>query len=367
MIVLHVAPIRWQEIGGLAVSIPALVAAQNSIDGVHAALAISTVDAGEPPEAGLPTFHGKIRLGRGGRLSLPDPFDRPDVVVFHSTYIPEHARLAARLRKAGIPYIICPRGGMTHYAQAYRSWKKKLANLFFFDRMVSRAAAVHYLSQGEAEVSRGWNRPKFVVGNGASIPPPAELATPGQSGQLRLVFIGRLHVQYKGLDMLLEACHDVRPELQRARALVELYGPDWRGSARLLAERITGLHLEDLVRLHGPVVDRVKASVLHHADVFLHPSRSEGHPMAVLEALAYGVPCLLTPVTNMAEEVAAAGAGWSVEPSPNGIADGLRQVLAAGRLPLQQAGAFARRLAAERYGWETVAAQSLQAYRRWAA
>ena len=44
--------------------------------------------------------------------------------------------------------------------------------------------------------------------------------------------------------------------------------------------------------------------------------------MAVLEALAMGVPCLVTPGTNMADEIAAAEAGWAVEPTAAGIAAG---------------------------------------------
>jgi glycosyltransferase involved in cell wall biosynthesis len=125
--------------------------------------------------------------------------------------------------------------------------------------------------------------------------------------------------------------------------------------------------LDGLVKLSGPVVGDAKAALLRRADVFLHPSRSEGHPMAVLEALAYGVPCLVTPVTNMAEEVAAAGAGWKMEPSPQGIAAGIRKAVTDGIDALQAAGEKARRLAVENYGWDKIAARSVEAYRKYAA
>ena len=65
---------------------------------------------------------------------------------------------------------------------------------------------------------------------------------------------------------------------------------------------------EKVLKLCGPIAGADKKKVLKDADLFLHTSRSEGHPMGVLEALAYGIPCLLTPGTNMASEVAASGA-----------------------------------------------------------
>ena len=367
MIILHVAPITWHEVGGLRMSIPALVESQNRLDGVQAALAVSASHPGEAPESDFPLFHRKIKLAGGDRLDLPAPFDRPGLVVFHSTYIAAHAAMAARLRKAAIPYVICPRGGMTRYAQTFRRWKKWLANRLFFNKMVARAAAVNCLTDGEAEASVDWKRPMFVTGNGIELPSPFALAKPGRSARRRLVFIGRLHIQYKGLDMLLQACHLARAHLQRAEAKVEICGPDCCGSRLKLSNRIAKLKLENLVSLYGPVTGEAKAALLRQTDVFLHPSRSEGHPMAVLEALAHGLPCLLTPVTNMAREVAQAGAGFSVEASPAGIAAGLEEAVTVDAAWLSQAGANARRLAMKEYSWDKTAAESIGAYRRCAA
>jgi glycosyltransferase involved in cell wall biosynthesis len=382
VIILHAAPITWGALSGPSRSVPALVAAQNRIEGVQAALVVTSARPGAAPELPFPVFGREVRLTtkRGPGLFCPHktnqvplslnllpPFDRPDLVVFHCPYNYVHAVIAEKLRAAGIPYVICPRGGMTRNAQRYRRWKKVLGNLLFFNQLVCGAAAINCLTEGEAAASRAWKRPVFVVGNGIELPDAASLATPGGSPDRRLVFIGRLHVHYKNLDTLLAACHVVRGELASARAGVELYGPDCQGSRRVLGRRIAALGLTDLVRLPGPVLDEAKSRVLAGADAFLHPSRSEGHPMAVLEALAHGVPCLLTPVTNVADEVAAAGAGWRVKPTTEGIAAGLREVLRAESDELREAGAAARRLAEEKYRWDNVAVESLNAYRKWAA
>ena len=366
MIVLHAAPITWGRIGGLHVSIPALVAAQSRLEGIRAALAVTVGRAAMAPQLGFPVFHQKINVGENGRLNLPAPFDRPDIVVFHSTYIPAHAGIARGLRRAAIPYIICPRGGMTHYAQRHHGWKKILGNQLFFKRMVNRAEAINCLTHGEAQESQRWDRPTFIVGNGTTLADEADLATPGRSARRRLIFVGRLHIEYKGLDMLVEACGRIRDKLLAARATVELHGPDHAGSTKLLQKQIAALQLQDVVELGGPVVGRDKVSLLGRADAFLHPSRSEGHPMAVLEALGHGLPCLLTPVTHVADEVATARAGWRVEPTVESIAQGIAAILATDDAQLRTAGANARRLAAETYAWDEIAIRSVQEYQKWA-
>ena len=367
MIVLHAAPIKAGNIGGAEAAVPSLIAAQNRCNHVKAALTVTIPAMQDLPQTDFPVFECDPLLDKSARLRLPAPFDRPQLVVFHGTYIPVQIAIAGKLRKAGIPYVICPHGGMTRFAQTCKAWKKRIANALFFNSMVAGAAALHCLTQGEAEASSGWKRPIFVVGNGVQLPPESKLASPGASPSLRLLFLGRMEVKIKGLDMLLDACRLVRSALVEAGARVELCGPDWQGSTRLLAARIAALGLENVVRLSKPVTGEAKKALFRGADVFLHPSRSEGHPMAVLEALAHGVPCLLTPNTNVASEVVSAGAGWQVEPSASGIADGLSKLLSLDKRLLGEAGAKARRMAASQYDWQTVAGRTVNAYRRFAA
>jgi len=352
----------------LQASIPALVSAQNRLDAVEAAMLVTIPNtAGPPAGADFPIFDQQIALDRRGRLNLPAPFDRPDLVVFHSTYIPAHAKIASLLSKAGIPYIVCPRGGMTRNSQANKRLKKRIGNLLFFNYVVSRAVGLHYLTEGESKASVPWKLPQFVVGNGVEMPDADKLAAPGSCAGLQLLFVGRLHVLHKGLDVLLEACAEVGDQLRSADARLDLHGPDYFGSAAALIRQIKSLGLQDIVEVHGPVVGEAKTELLRRADVFLHPSRSEGHPSALLEAIAHGLPCLLTANTNMAEQVTAAGAGWQVEPSVESIAEGLQKILACDRKILQAAGANARQLAVEQFDWTRVADQCVRQYQKFAA
>lgn len=365
MIILHAAAIMWGKHSGPSASVPGLVAAQNAIEDVHAAT-IPTIDSDEAPplDPKVPVFHRKALLGPPGKIDLPAPFDHPDLVVFHSTYIPVHARIASRLRRAGIPYLICPRGGMTRGATGQKRLKKWLGNLLFFNRLAHGAAALHCLTEGEAALSSGWGRPTLVVGNGIPLPPSAELANVRQSDQVRLTFMGRLDIHHKGLDLLLDACRIIHEDLADANAHVSLHGPNTDGSVRALRDRIAMLGLDNLVSVGPPVSGASKVELLKQSDGFLHTSRYEGLPMAVLEALAHGVPCLLTPGTNMADEVARFGAGWKVETTPSGVAAGIKRALSEDRGVWVEAGRNARRLVEERYRWDIIGRKSVEQYRR---
>jgi len=118
----------------------------------------------------------------------------------------------------------------------------------------------------------------------------------------------------------------------------------------------------DVVEICGPVYDQDKEDVFRQTDVFVHTSRSEGHPMSVLEALSYGVPCLLTPGTNMSSEVALEGAGWEVELSPDSVAEGIRNALDS-KLNLPIMSKKARQLVERKYTWNAAAEKSVGLYR----
>ncbi|NQT40954.1 MAG: hypothetical protein HQ581_25910, partial [Planctomycetes bacterium] len=146
MILLHAFPSRPGNIGGLSQCVPSLITALNLRDDVQAALVPTVAGQPDTSETKFPIFHRQALLGSGSKIDLPAPFHRPDLVIFHSTYIPVHARIASKLRKSGVAYVICPHGGMTRLAQNYRRWKKNLGNLLFFNRLVTHAAALHCLN-----------------------------------------------------------------------------------------------------------------------------------------------------------------------------------------------------------------------------
>ncbi len=358
--VTHVAPIADQQVSGPSQSVPALVGALHRL-GVATGILTTRPDGPYTVAQPYPVAYYERRCGFS---HMPPPLDKPDLVVFHGIYRLAHGRLAAHARRMGTPYVVTPRGGMTKGAQRARPVKKWLGNLLFIKQMIRHAAAIHCLTDREAADAARWGRPVFVVNNGVDLPSPDRLALPGRGPGLRLVFLGRLDIYYKGLDLLLQACALATDDLRRAGAQVHLYGPDWRDSKRFLVKMISSRRLDGLVQMHDPVAGAAKEQVFRAADVFLCTSRSEGHPMAALEALSYGVPCLVTPGTNIAAEVVAAGAGVEVAAIPAAIAAGMRDLLAR-KDDLQAMGRGARAMTErEEYSWDAVARNVLGHYRR---
>jgi len=134
-------------------------------------------------------------------------------------------------------------------------------------------------------------RPIRVVPNGVEVP-PAPPAREGRNGAITAVTIGAVGA-HKGHYEILEAASRLRG--RPIRFLVA--GPDGAGARRRAAE----LGLSGSVSFLGPLDPNRKWDLLASADVFLLPSRAEGMPNALLEAMASGLPALATPVGSIPE------------------------------------------------------------------
>jgi len=368
MKILHVAPLSWKNPNGVTEAVTNLALAQSQFPHVQIGLLVSSVDPGPIPQLPIPVLLRRNMVRLAGRSSvwecLKFQLFAPDLVVFHSTFVPFHARLAKEFRARCIPYIVCPRGGMTREALAYKAWKKRLGRRLFFDALVAGASAIQYLSQGEYERSGDWGRPVIIAGNGIWPPPEENLANPGGRDTREFLFLGRLQIGIKGLDVLLEAVARCQSALRQSRARVRIVGPGCAQSDVFLRDEVARHSLGDIVNVEGPVQGDAKARTYAAADVFLHPSRTEGHPTSVLEALSHGLPVVVTAQTNVLHQVLAAGAGWAATHDPGDLARTLVRLARAAPQTLAGAGRAARQLALQQFTWPQAAEKTLSKYAR---
>jgi len=163
-----------------------------------------------------------------------------------------------------------------------------------------------------------------VVPNGVAIPdavtPPPFSADPG--GALRVVYVSTL-VRQKGYRRVVEGAALLNAE--GPRVLVDLVGPAHLDEDARFVQEACAAH--DWLTYHGAVEHERVAAFIKTGDVMaLVPTWSEGAPLSVLEAMAAGRGVIVSRSGALPEMVG--GAGWVVDPTPEGVAAALREALA---------------------------------------
>lgn len=178
----------------------------------------------------------------------------------------------------------------------------------------------------------------------------------------RMIYIGRYDIRQKGLDVLMLAIGHIKEQMLERGLTIDLYGSSDK-VRNLLQQQAEVNQLTGVLTIHGPVFGKMKQEALLRADLFVATSRFEGHPMAILEAMNYAVPAILTPGTNMAAEIEETESGWSSQLDYRDVGGA---ILRAFEDPeeLVRRGKNARKLVEEQYSWEIIARKTVSEYRR---
>lgn len=345
---------------GPANSVPAQIKAQSQLDEVFW---LNLTDAWRE-DWSAPTFrhafgakYFSVRLADVEKI-----FARPDLIIFEGFYEFPFMKLVADLNRENIPYVIVPRSQLTEAAQKQKALKKILGNFVYFEKFLQGAAAVHYLTEQEKAESAKWNVKNFVIPNGIT---KREFFLRPSPEKISAVYIGRINIYQKGLDLLLRACAAVKAELEKNFFSLKIYGAN-EESAEDTAElnaMIKEFELENFVEILPAVFGAEKKSVLEKANLFVMSSRFEGLPMALLEALSYSLPCLVTTGTNMADEVKKIGAGWISPVAEKFLSEALIEMLSEFRKSFAEKSRAAHELSTQ-YDWQSVAEKSHDFYKK---
>lgn len=281
----------------------------------------------------------------------------PQLVVFHSLYKLPYIGWARYLRTRHIPYMVEMHGASSTDNQRKSRIRKRIANLLLFNNFLRESQAIIYLNEAERNNSVFLKLSRSVViPNGVDLPdrfvidkaPPAPVM---------VVYLGRIDMFQKGLDYLVEALTRVHSRL-RGKAMVHFYGYACDDRFQELLRP-----LADIAVYHGAAFGEAKAEALRGGDLFVHTSRYEGMPMAIIEALSYGMPCLVTPQTNMADLILDGHAGWVTTLDAVAIGDTLLRAID----EYENATATFRRAAREAvvsYSWPLIAKRSVEVYKQ---
>jgi glycosyltransferase involved in cell wall biosynthesis len=178
----------------------------------------------------------------------------------------------------------------------------------------------------------------------------------------RMIFLSRVHPK-KGLDLLFQAWAKLDPALTRDWEIA-VFGPDEGGHLAEVQTLIQDLGIMDAVTFYGSVSGSDKEAAYRSGDLFVLPSRSEGFPMAVLEAASYGLPVVQTDECNF-PELTEAGGAWEARPEVASLHQSLTEALNADEAERSERGAIGEALVQRDYQWSAIAQKVDQACKRY--
>lgn len=289
-----------------------------------------------------------------------------DVLHLHGLWELMLLRIARRAKLANTPYIITPHGMLDPWSLSQKRLKKRIALAVAFRGMLNAAATLHALNDDEKRLLQPLRlqAPVVVIANGVDLNEIHPLPEPGRfraahpevGDQPYLLFLSRLHYK-KGLDILADAFAQF---VERGGAMhLVVAGPD--GGVRQDFERRIREHgLEKRVHLVGPLYGPQKIEALRDAAGFVLPSRQEGFSVAITEAMAVGLPVIITDSCHF-PEVAEVGAGFITQPDADQIAGAITR-LAGDPSAAEAMGRRARQLVESRFTWPHIAKKMVSAY-----
>lgn len=289
---------------------------------------------------------------------LPVPFNRPDIVIFHEVYRPAYLSIYRKLKEKNIPYVIVPHGCMSKEAQRNKRVKKLIANVLMFNKFLYSAKAIQCLSEQEKK-NITFCITKFVSGNGINQP----LITKDKFNTSKIVFtfIGRIDIKVKGLDLLLIAISMIQDFLRDSKASFSIIGSAVGDDTKKLKIMISKLGISDLVTVFDAIKGKEKEEMLLLSDVFILTSRTEGMPLGVIEALNYGIPCLVTQGTSVKSLVEKNDLGWGCDTNSESLAFAIKQSVLENNKWYKKS-RNAMEMMQKEYRWENIAFNVIQKY-----
>jgi glycosyltransferase involved in cell wall biosynthesis len=184
---------------------------------------------------------------------------------------------------------------------------------------------------------------------------PSRFVPADRGGRQRptILFVGRVGVR-KGVPWLLRGFAPLA-----ARATLRIVGPVESGMDRIMAEEPTGG-----VRFTGPLRGEALRAAFAEADIFCLPSIEEGFALAILEAMAAGLPVVATNASGCGEAIDDGTEGLIVSTrDASALSDALTALVEDDERRVAM-GEAARNRVVRDFGWDRYGARALDVYRR---
>jgi glycosyltransferase involved in cell wall biosynthesis len=248
-----------------------------------------------------------------GLLAAEELLRDADFVFCHKLFRYHNDWVRRVAGRRGIPYCVVPHGALDPYVFTYRALRKRAWLASLGRRLFARSAGLLFATRREQEKARpfsgearswvvNWPVPYLPVADpaGARRRVRRQLGIP--DGDRVLLFLGRLDPMKRPQETI-----DAFARTAAAGSHLILAGPDGACSAEALAAHARGA---GNVRVIEPVYGAAKWELYHAADAFVNLSARENFGYTVAEALAAGLPVVLSPGNDLAAELDPVRCAW---------------------------------------------------------
>ncbi|MBD2385318.1 glycosyltransferase [Cylindrospermum sp. FACHB-282] len=288
-----------------------------------------------------------------------------DLLHVHAIFSYASTAAMAIARFQNIPYIVRPLGQLSEWSLQQSAGKKQIYLHLIERTNLNHSRALHLTSQQEQqEVYRlALSAPSFVLPHGLSIPPPIphvryllrqHLNVPADEPVI--LFLSRLHPK-KGLEYLIPALG----KLTHHRFTFVLAGSGSQEYEAEIESLLISTGIRSRTHFAGFVAGETKNLFLQGSDLFALTSHAENFGLAVLEALAVGVPVLVSPGVALASVVQQHQLGYIAELDVLAIASAIEQYLSHPQ-ETKEMSDRARQVVMENYTWDRVAQEMVVLY-----
>ena len=291
----------------------------------------------------------------------------PTIVHIHGLWRVQ-TRITNDLLKAGIPYVITLHGMLDKWALNQSQLKKNISWYLWEKKALDNSSFIQVLSTSELEyikkINSDWKC--HLISNGIFMPSNKDLKLnsypkcwenkiPRNSNVL--LFLGRFHKK-KGINELIKAWEVISEYSYSKNWWICFVGS---GNLKVLKNFETPSENKRII-VTKPVFDLEKEKVFRNSSAFILSSFSEGLPMAALEAMSYGIPCLISENCNLTEPLNI-GAAIKTNPSVNEIIESLKYLIQINDKEKRKISKLAYDYVSNNHNWSNLTSKLIDLYR----
>lgn len=316
MRLLHITATHMNTNGGIPIVLKRLIEEQNKIENVTSRLLVL-----KSGEFQINSEYFDYLIENNLKKYIIEY--NPDIVILHSFYHIEYIYVYILLNQLKKKYYIQPHGSFVKKSFKKSFFKKKIANMTIFKKLIKNSWGYIYLSKSEYDSSLYHKAHDIIIPNGVDRIESNGLIS--EDRYIHFYYIGRYDIKEKGIDVL-------KCALEKLDSIEESIVFDFYGSGNVNQIDFVNKINKNLKNIkvinHGPIYGDDKNRELKNKGINVLLSKHEGMPMTILEGWAFGNPCIVTMESNVSEFIKECPSiGRIVKSQPDAVANVMKKVI----------------------------------------